>query len=426
MKIRFQALAIGAVVVWAVGSQWCSRGLQWTRWRRRPCLGALYAAPAELVGRARAGTGRDAVRRVRPGRAGRRAERGAPGAAGAHRSRAGSCPTRACWSVAGRGRLARAVDVVLNSDSMVRLSRGAVGWSGELQLVPTTVDTVVVAGRSSGAQPVLGHGATRRPGPAAPGTGGAGMAAGPHLRLGAQLRVGHAPGRLFPGGLRAGRPSGRHVPGRRVLVAEVVNQGRSIPAVLSTWTAMAVTTTGPTAGRCASPSTGTPSISRASPPTSRGSATTRSSSATGPTWAPISGPGTARRSRPRRTGPSRSPGGTAGTATYQDRSRERVRDPLRPPEPLRPRHARGTRVKQGQVIGYTGATGWPRRRTSTSSSATTAARGSADRPASRRAAGPDGADGGVPGGPGTGHVAGAVRYPSPRGARIDCGRPAVA
>ncbi|MFP4624146.1 MAG: M23 family metallopeptidase [Gemmatimonadota bacterium] len=40
----------------------------------------------------------------------------------------------------------RAVDVVLNADSTMRLSRDPVGWQGEMVLTPTEVDTVVVAG----------------------------------------------------------------------------------------------------------------------------------------------------------------------------------------------------------------------------------------------------------------------------------------
>jgi murein DD-endopeptidase MepM/ murein hydrolase activator NlpD len=127
----------------------------------------------------------------------------------------------------------RAVDVLLNSDSMVRLHRDALTWSGELHVIPTTLDTVVVAGvieQGGNLYSALVH--------------GAGLDLPLRERESLVWRLAHIYGweLNFASDMHAGdtfrvvferdvRPDGtsRYA---RVLVADVVNQGRSIPAIL--------------------------------------------------------------------------------------------------------------------------------------------------------------------------------------------------
>jgi murein DD-endopeptidase MepM/ murein hydrolase activator NlpD len=127
----------------------------------------------------------------------------------------------------------RAVDVLLNSDSMVRLQREAITWSGELHVIPTTMDTVVVAGvieQGSNLYSAMVH--------------GAGLDLPLRERESLVWRLAHIYGweLNFASDMHAGddfrvvferdvRPDGTSRDAR-VLVADVVNQGRSIPAIL--------------------------------------------------------------------------------------------------------------------------------------------------------------------------------------------------
>lgn len=233
MKITLQALAIGAIVAWAVGFGALQPRPTADLVATAPVLAALYALPAEvtdehvlrrgetlseLFDRAALGGGelsglilaiREHIdpRRIRPETRVR-----------VHR-----------WHEDGSP---RAVDMVLNADSMVRLSRSSVGWSSELYLVPTTVDTVVVAGvlpRGGNLYNVM--------------VNAAGLDLPRREREALVYRLAHIYGweinfasDLHPGDRfrvifeRDARPDGtsRDI---RVLVAEVVNQGRSIPAI---------------------------------------------------------------------------------------------------------------------------------------------------------------------------------------------------
>jgi murein DD-endopeptidase MepM/ murein hydrolase activator NlpD len=127
----------------------------------------------------------------------------------------------------------RGVDVLLNSDSMVRLSRGPLTWTGEVQFTPTVVDTVVVAGvieRGSSLYSTMVHRAN--------------LDMPLREREALVWRLGHIYGwelnfasDMHPGDTfrvifeRDVRPDGTSREAR-VLVADVVNQGRSIAAVL--------------------------------------------------------------------------------------------------------------------------------------------------------------------------------------------------
>ncbi|HUE76551.1 MAG TPA: peptidoglycan DD-metalloendopeptidase family protein [Longimicrobiales bacterium] len=126
----------------------------------------------------------------------------------------------------------RAVEVALNADSTVRLSRNSVGWTGEMVVTPTVVDTVYLAGwlgtGGSIYQAVLDH---------------------PDLELPERERealvwqLAHIYGWVLdfahdvrPGDSfrvvfeREARPDGTSR-ASRVLVAEVVNRGTSLPAI---------------------------------------------------------------------------------------------------------------------------------------------------------------------------------------------------
>jgi murein DD-endopeptidase MepM/ murein hydrolase activator NlpD len=126
----------------------------------------------------------------------------------------------------------RGVDVVLNSDSLVRLSRNTVGWEGELQLVPTVVDTVVVAGMLrrgsslySAMVDAVGPDLPRRERDAL--IYRLAHIYGWEINFASDMRPGDSFRVIFE---RDVRPDGTSRDAR-VLVAEVVNQGRSIPAV---------------------------------------------------------------------------------------------------------------------------------------------------------------------------------------------------
>jgi murein DD-endopeptidase MepM/ murein hydrolase activator NlpD len=236
MKIRFQALAIGAIVAWAVGF-----GVFGTVQPRAeadhaaaaPVLAALYALPAEVTDEHVLLRGETLSELFDRAALGSGELSGVLLALREHIDPRRLLPnTRVLvrrWYDDGSP---RAVDVVLNSDSMVRLSRGDMGWSSELQLVPTTLDTVVVSG-------VLPRGGSLY----------TAMVNAAELDLPRRERetlvytLAHIYGweinfasDMHPGdGFRViferdARPDGtsREV---RVLIAEVVNQGRSIPAI---------------------------------------------------------------------------------------------------------------------------------------------------------------------------------------------------
>lgn len=126
----------------------------------------------------------------------------------------------------------RAVDVVLNADSTMRLYREEVGWFGEVMLTPTVVDTVSIAG-------VLGSGGSLY----------SAVTGHPDLDLplrereamvwklahiyGWELDFAHdmRPGDSFRVVYeREARPDGTSR-ASRVLVAEIVTQRRTLPAV---------------------------------------------------------------------------------------------------------------------------------------------------------------------------------------------------
>lgn len=126
----------------------------------------------------------------------------------------------------------RAVDVVLNPDSTMRLYRRSVGWYGEIMLTPTVADTVTIAG-------VVGEGGSLY----------SAVVRHPELDLpvrekealvwqlahiyGWELDFAHdvRPGDTFRVAYeRQARPDGTSR-SAKVLVAEIVTQGRTLPAI---------------------------------------------------------------------------------------------------------------------------------------------------------------------------------------------------
>lgn len=231
--IRIQALAISAVVALVVGFGVVQPRVTVAPVESVPVMAALYAVPAEVVEEhvlRRGETLSDVF-----GRAALAGEMsGMLLALREHVDPRRILPnTRVLvrrWAEDGSP---RGVDVLLNSDSMVRLSRGPLSWSGELQLTPTVVDTVVVAGvieRGSSLYSTMVHRAN--------------LDMPLREREALVWRLGHIYGwelnfasDMHPGDTfrvifeRDVRPDGTSREAR-VLVADVVNQGRSIAAVL--------------------------------------------------------------------------------------------------------------------------------------------------------------------------------------------------
>jgi murein DD-endopeptidase MepM/ murein hydrolase activator NlpD len=233
MKIRFQALAIGAILVWAVGFGVVQPRMEVDPAAVAPVLDALYAPPAEVTDEHVLQRGETLSELFDRASLGGGELSGLLLALREHIDPRRILPnTRVLvrrWYEDGSP---RGVDVVLNSDSMVRLNRSDVGWFGELQLVPTTVDTVVVAG-------VLPRGGSLYSAM----VNAADLDLPRREREALVYRLAHIYGweinfasDMYPGDTfrvifeRDARPDGtsRDV---RILVAEVVNRGRSIPAI---------------------------------------------------------------------------------------------------------------------------------------------------------------------------------------------------
>jgi murein DD-endopeptidase MepM/ murein hydrolase activator NlpD len=233
MMIRIQALAISAVVALVVGFGVVQPRVTVAPVESVPVMAALYAVPAEVVEEhvlRRGETLSDVF-----GRAALAGEMsGMLLALREHVDPRRILPnTRVLvrrWAEDGSP---RGVDVLLNSDSMVRLSRGPLTWTGEVQFTPTVVDTVVVAGvieRGSSLYSTMVHRAN--------------LDMPLREREALVWRLGHIYGwelnfasDMHPGDTfrvifeRDVRPDGTSREAR-VLVADVVNQGRSIAAVL--------------------------------------------------------------------------------------------------------------------------------------------------------------------------------------------------
>jgi murein DD-endopeptidase MepM/ murein hydrolase activator NlpD len=233
MMIRIQALAISAVVALVVGFGVVQPRVTVAPVESVPVMAALYAVPAEVVEEhvlRRGETLSDVF-----GRAALAGEmNGMLLALREHVDPRRILPnTRVLvrrWAEDGSP---RGVDVLLNSDSMVRLSRGPLTWTGEVQFTPTVVDTVVVAGvieRGSSLYSTMVHRAN--------------LDMPLREREALVWRLGHIYGwelnfasDMHPGDTfrvifeRDVRPDGTSREAR-VLVADVVNQGRSIAAVL--------------------------------------------------------------------------------------------------------------------------------------------------------------------------------------------------
>jgi murein DD-endopeptidase MepM/ murein hydrolase activator NlpD len=233
MKIRIQALALGAILVWAVGFGVVQPRVEVDPVAAAPVMATLYAAPAELTDEHVLRRGETLSELFDRAAVGSGERSGLVLALLEHIDPRRILPnTRVLvrrWTEDGTP---RGVDVVLNADSMVRLSRSDVGWFGEMHLVPTTVDTVTVAG-------VLARGGSLYTAM----VDAAGLDLPRREREALVYRLAHIYGweinfasDMQPGDTfrvifeRDARPDGtsRDV---RVLVAEVANRGRSIPAI---------------------------------------------------------------------------------------------------------------------------------------------------------------------------------------------------
>jgi murein DD-endopeptidase MepM/ murein hydrolase activator NlpD len=234
MKIRIQALALGVAVVWFVGFSVLQPRVPDDPAVDASELDALYAAPAELLDEhvlKRGETLSDVFDRAALGSG---ELSGVILALREHVDPRRILPnTRILvrrWADDGTP---RAVEVLLNSDSLVRLSRRPVGWHGEMQLTPTTVDTVVAAGTIEPGSSLYSTMVHR-----------AGLDLPVRERETLVWRLAHIYGweLNFASDLRPGdsfrviferdvRPDGTSR-AARVLVAEVVNQGRAMPAIL--------------------------------------------------------------------------------------------------------------------------------------------------------------------------------------------------
>ncbi len=133
------------------------------------------------------------------------------------------------WANNGRP---RAVDVVLNADSTMRMHRRSVGWYGEIMLTPTVVDTVAIGGMLGAGgslySAVIGH-----PGLKLPRKEKEALVwqlahiYGWELDFAHDMRAGDTYRVVYE---REARPDGTSR-AAKVLVAEIVTQSRTLPAV---------------------------------------------------------------------------------------------------------------------------------------------------------------------------------------------------
>jgi murein DD-endopeptidase MepM/ murein hydrolase activator NlpD len=234
MKIHIQALVLGAAAVLFVGSGLFQPRVAPDPADVAPVLEAQYAAPAEVLDThvlRRGETLSDVFQRAALGSG---ELSGLLLALREHIDPRRIMPNTEVlvrrWPADGSP---RAVDVLLSSDSLVRLSRNPVGWDGEMQVTPTSVDTVVAAG-------VIPPGGSLY----AAMVHDAGLDLPRKEREALLWRLAHIYGweLNFASDLRAGdsfrviferdaRTDGTSRDAR-VLVAEVVNNGRTIPAIL--------------------------------------------------------------------------------------------------------------------------------------------------------------------------------------------------
>jgi murein DD-endopeptidase MepM/ murein hydrolase activator NlpD len=234
MKIRIQALALGAAAVWFVGFGVMQPRIAADPIVDAPELAALYASPAEMLDEHVLGRGETLSDVFERAALGSGELSGLILALSEHVDPRRILPnTRILvrrWAEDGTP---RAVDVMLNSDNQVRLSRRTMGWSGEMQLTPTTIDTVVAAGTIEAGSSLYST-MVHRAGLDLPYSEREALVwrlahiYGWELNFASDLRPGDSFRVIFE---RDVRPDGTSR-AARVLVAEVVNQGRSMPAIL--------------------------------------------------------------------------------------------------------------------------------------------------------------------------------------------------
>lgn len=233
MKIRIQALALGVLVVWFLGFGVFQPGRGEDPALAAPALDAVYAAPAEVMDEHVLRRGETISQVFVRADLGSSERNGLLLALREHVDPRRLLPnTRVLvrrWAEDGRP---RAVDVMFNSDSLVRLSRNSVGWSGEVQYTPTTVDTVTVAGGIEAGSSLYAA-MVHRSGLDLPLREREALVwklaqiYGWELNFASDLHPGDSFRVVFE---RDVRPDGTSR-SARVLVAEVVNRGRSIPAI---------------------------------------------------------------------------------------------------------------------------------------------------------------------------------------------------
>ncbi len=230
--LRVTVLVLLATVVWGISAFW-ETGSRVPGSDAAPILGALYAAPLERVEThvLRAGETLDRVlgRAEIPGTEQHELIRALRDFKNPRHLRPGVQVTVRKWEDSGR---ARAVELQINADSTIRFDRNGSGWAGRVQITPTTIDTtyasgVIVAGGSV-YKSIMGDESL-------------GLPPAEREALVAELAEIYAYRLDFSHDMRPGdryrlvyereaRPDGTSRR-RRILVAEVMSQGREYPAI---------------------------------------------------------------------------------------------------------------------------------------------------------------------------------------------------
>lgn len=234
MKIRIESLAVGALAVLALGFGVVYPREAETPATDAPLMDALYAPPAEFLDEHVLGRGETLSDVFTRASLGSGELSGVLLALREHVDPRRIMPnTRVLvrrWAEDGSP---RAVEVLLSSDSLVRLDRNTMSWSSQMRVTPTTLDTVVMAG-------VINHGSSLY----AEMVYNSGLELplrereslvwrlahiyGWELNFASDMQPGDSFRVIFERDVRPDSTSRE----ARVLVAEVVNRGRSIPAIL--------------------------------------------------------------------------------------------------------------------------------------------------------------------------------------------------
>lgn len=230
--LRVTVLVLLATLTWGISAFW-EPGSRVPGSEAAPVLGTLYAAPVDRVEKHVLAAGETLDRLLS------RAEivgaelhelvRALREYKNPRHLRPGVEVTVRKWADDGR---ARAVELRINADSTVRFDRSETGWAGSVRITPTTIDTTYASGvigvGGSVYQAIMRDDALELP-PAEREALVAELAEIYAYRLdfSHDIRPGDRYRLVYE---REARPDGT-ARRRRILVAEVVNQGRTYPAI---------------------------------------------------------------------------------------------------------------------------------------------------------------------------------------------------